>query len=209
MRRRQYTAAVDARSSGRRRMSCENHYGDNSRAGLRLLPTGIGSALRRVQDTCHHRRARRVRPPDRVAAFLSTRSFQAACRAPVRMSRFALASRMWVAPIRPQPPATGMNRSGASATNSAWISGVSARFPKESRPLQHTPNEHVVERPPRRSPPSTQRSQSLQQRGRSPLRLLCGFSRSICKGALGQGPPVHERLSFSTCFRNLSLVTSV
>src|SRR5262249_55719148 len=80
----------------------------------------------------NHRFARRVfvvRPFLFVFAFLSTRSFQAVCRAPVSTSSLAAASRMCVIPIRPQPPGMGRKTSGSSSTNAACCSSVSIRFP--------------------------------------------------------------------------------
>src|SRR4029077_10580465 len=52
-------------------------------------------------------------------AFFSCRSFRAVCSAPRTTSSGALASRMWVAPPRPQPPFTGRKMSGSSSTKAA------------------------------------------------------------------------------------------
>lgn len=63
------------------------------------------------------------------AAFFSTRVRHAARRAPRNTSSFATASRTCVAPLLPQPPATGRKTFGAPATNSACRSGVSIKLP--------------------------------------------------------------------------------
>jgi hypothetical protein len=74
-------------------------------------------------------RAVGVRLDPRDFEFFSTRSAQAVRSAPSSRSSFAAASLMWVAPIRPQPPAIGRNTSGSSATKSDCCSGVSKRLP--------------------------------------------------------------------------------
>ena len=62
-------------------------------------------------------------------SFFWMRSFHAVWRAPVREVSSAAARRIWVAPMRPQPPGMGRKRSGASATKSACWAGVSIRLP--------------------------------------------------------------------------------
>src|ERR1039458_4716616 len=67
-------------------------------------------------------------PPPGLA-FFSSRKFHAVRSAPASKSSFAAASRIWVIPILPQPPAMGTNTSGASSTNAACCSSPSIRFP--------------------------------------------------------------------------------
>lgn len=64
-----------------------------------------------------------------TAAFFSVLSRHAASKAPCSSASFAAASRIWVAPPRPQPPGTGKKTSGSPSTKSRCCSGVSIRFP--------------------------------------------------------------------------------
>src|SRR5438552_1587838 len=65
----------------------------------------------------------------RFFAFFSARIFHAVRSAPLSTSSLAAASRIWVCPIFPNPPAIGKKISGASSTNADCCSGVSIRFP--------------------------------------------------------------------------------
>src|SRR5579872_1630446 len=66
---------------------------------------------------------------DFARAFFCTRIFHAASKAPLNRSSFVADSGTCVAPLLPQPPATGMKMFGNSATKSACTSGVSIRLP--------------------------------------------------------------------------------